>query len=104
VRKIRFFQPDGYFSIDFLEQQVTIARRVRSPQGGDPTVDIQPLEIDRGDALATQLDAFLRALGTRKVSEGAGQQALAALRTALRVVDAMPPLRIPDADDLRRGG
>ena len=104
VRKVRFFQPDGYFSIDFIEQSVVIARRVRSAPGGELSIDIQRLEIDREDALLSQLRSFADAIETRRVPAGAGQEALAALRTALRVVASMPPLVLPDGDDSPRRG
>lgn len=104
IRKVRFFQPDGYFSIDFIAQSVVIARRVRVPDTGERTIDIQTLEIDREDALLAQLRAFRHAVLTREVPAGAGADALAALRTALRVVAAMPPLALPDDDDPDRRG
>jgi predicted dehydrogenase len=104
VRKLRFFQPDGYFSIDFIEQSVVIARRVRAAESGEFSIDIQRLEIDREDALLSQLRCFADAIETRRVPAGAGEEALAALRTALRVVASMPPVVLPDDDDpLRRG-
>ena len=93
-----FFQPDGYFSIDFIAQSVVIARRVRDAGTGERRIDLQTLEIDRGDALLSQLRAFRSAIETRQVPAGAGEEALAALRTALRVVAAMPPLALPDED------
>jgi predicted dehydrogenase len=99
VRKVRFFQADGYFSIDFLAQSVVIARRARSPETGERRIDIQTLDIDREDALLAQLRSFVRAIQTREIPAGAAAEALAALRTALRVVDAMPPLALPDDDD-----
>jgi predicted dehydrogenase len=98
TRKVRFFQPDGYFSIDFIAQSVVIARRVRDPGTGERRIDLQTLEIDRGDALLLQLRSFRSAIETRQVPAGAGEEALAALRTALRVVAAMPPLALPDED------
>jgi len=104
TRKVRFFQPDGYFSIDFIAQSLVIARRVKHPETGERSIDIQTLEIDRGDALLTQLRAFCEAIRTREVPAGAGSEALAALRTALRVVAAMPPLVLPDEDDPPRRG
>ena len=90
MRKIRFFQPDGYFSIDFLEQSVVIARRV-ADEHGEKQIQIDRLEIDREDALTVQLRNFLAAVASRHVSAGAGDEALAALRTAFRVIEAMPP-------------
>jgi len=104
VRKVRFFQPDGYFSIDFIEQSVVIARRVRAAASGEFSIDIQRLEIDREDALLSQLRSFADAIETRRVPAGAGEEALAALRTALRVVASMPPLVLPDDDGTPRSG
>ena len=94
MRKLRFFQPDGYFSIDFLEQAVTLAERTPPDANGERRIAMRRLEIDRGDALAEQLGAFVGAVRVRRVAEGGGDDGLAALRTALRVVEAMPPLEL----------
>jgi hypothetical protein len=96
MRRIRFFQRDGYFSIDFLEQAVAIARRLESGPNGRREIERQRLEIEPGDALLSQLGSFVEAVRTRSVRAGAAQEGLSALRTALRVIDAMPPL-----DDLQ---
>jgi predicted dehydrogenase len=96
MRRIRFFQRDGYFSIDFLEQTVAIARRLESGPDGRREIDRQRLEIEPEDALRSQLGSFIEAVRTRTVRAGAAHDGLAALRTALRVIDAMPPL-----DDLQ---
>jgi predicted dehydrogenase len=92
MRKIRFFQPDAYFSIDFLEQSVVMARREPADAEGVRHVAFEKLPIDREDALETQLRAFQTAVRTRRIEGGAGDEGLSALRTALRVVEAMPPL------------
>lgn len=95
MRKIRFFQADGYFSIDFLAQSAVILRREASPDG-PPRIDVEPMRFDPADALDAQLRDFLEAVRTRRTNgEGAGA-ALRALETALRVVAALPPL-----DELR---
>ena len=91
MRKLRFFQADGYFSIDFLEQAVVIAQRERKPGGGEPEISVERVAIDRGDALAEQLQSFLRGIRARRVEAGNADQGLSALRTALRVNAAMPP-------------
>jgi predicted dehydrogenase len=89
MRKIRFFQPNGYFSIDFLEQSAVVFRRERAGEGAEPEIQIERPVVSRGDALLAQLRCFLEALRTRVQPDGA---ALGALRTALRVIDAMPSL------------
>jgi len=91
MRRIRFFQREGYFSIDFLEQAVLIARREESGPNGRPEIDLQQLKIDPEDALSSQLHSFIEAVRSRSVRAGAAHEGLAALRTALRVVDAMQP-------------
>jgi predicted dehydrogenase len=91
LRRLRFFQPDGYFSVDFLAQTAAVFRRVAGAEGEAPRIEMEELKIDRGDALASQLRAFFQAVRTRETPPGSGEQALAALRTALRVVAAMPP-------------
>ena len=97
MRKFRLFQRDAYFSIDFLAQKAMLFRRVPAPDG-TKKIEMQSLETDPEDALAAQLDVFVTAL-RRRSSEGlsgvTGAQAAAALRTALRVIDAMP-----ETDDL----
>jgi predicted dehydrogenase len=90
MRKLRFFQRDGYFSIDFLAQTAAVFRRILDPAGGAPRIEMEELKIDRNDALESELLAFLRAIRSREPPPGSGPEALAALRTALRVMEAIP--------------
>lgn len=92
MRRLRFFQPDGYFTIDFLAQTAAVFRR-RPGVGDEPKrIEMEELKIDRSDALESQLRAFFRSIRTRETPSGSGREALAALRTALRVVEAIPPV------------
>jgi predicted dehydrogenase len=96
MRKIRFFQSDGYFSIDFLDKSAVILRR-RIQSDGTPKIDVEPIRFDPADdALAAQLADFLEAVRERRVLDEGAAAALRALRTALRVVESMPAL-----DELR---
>ena len=90
MRKIRLFQRDGYFSIDLLSQSVTVFRRHGGEADDAPRIEMEELKIDPDDALVAQLRAFVDALATRTVSGVSGIDALGALGTALRVIDAMP--------------
>jgi predicted dehydrogenase len=91
VRKLRLFQPDGYFSIDFQSQSVTIGQRAAEDSSGQQRVRLERIAIDPADALTSQLRAFVQGVRDRRALAGAGDQGLAALRTALRIVAAMPP-------------
>ncbi len=91
VRKLRIFEPAGYFSVDFSAQEVAQYRLGRD--AGRPTIEAVPVAVDRAEPLVRQLEGFLRSVVTRRpprVDGGAGRQALA---TALRIRDAM--LRAP---------
>ena len=89
MRRVRFFQPDGCVSIDFLAQSASIFRRT-GEDGGKPLVESEELKLDPEDALLAQLRAFLDAVSLRSIAPASGNGALGALRTALRVVEAMP--------------
>ncbi len=92
MRKLRFFQRDGYFSIDFLAQSAMVIRRELSREGRIPDIRVEKLDVDRGDALLAQLREFTGAIRTRCKPTVDGEGGLGALRTALRVIDAMPPI------------
>jgi len=89
MRMIRFFQPDGYFSVDFLNHAGFVARRTTGAPGAPPQIVARRVAVAAGDALLAQLEAFVRAVrqrGRPRVDAGA---ALGALRTAVRVHDAI---------------
>lgn len=96
MRKLRLFQRDAYLSIDFLAQSVVVFRRIEQAGSDEPRIEMEKLEIDREDALLEELRAFVACVRARSAPSVSGEDALAALRTALRVIDSMPPL-----DDLK---
>jgi predicted dehydrogenase len=87
-RKLRFYQRDGCVSIDFLAQSATVFRRHTTPTGHAHIV-MDELEIESSDALLSQMRDFIRAVRTRQPPKVDGVGGLDALRTAVRVVDAM---------------
>jgi predicted dehydrogenase len=92
MRKLRFFQSEGYFSIDLLAQSAMVFRRELDAEGGAPNLQMEKLEVDPEDALLAQLRSFLQAVRSREKPAVDGDAGVGALRTALRVVDAMPTL------------
>ena len=91
MRKLRLFQSDAYFSIDFLASEAVMIRRGPLKEGSVPDIDVENLSINREDALEEELRSFVDAVESRSRPRVSGEDALRALRTALRVVDAMPP-------------
>ena len=88
LRKIRVFQPDAYFSIDFLDQRAAIFKRSdRVEDAGG--IQIEPLDLAPEDALAQELRAFVGAVRTGGRAPLAPEEAMRALRTALRITAAI---------------
>lgn len=85
MRMIRFFQPDGYFSADFLNQCGVVARGGEAEEGGVRSLVAHKLDVGRGDALLAQLGHFIESLETRQRPLVDGLDGVGALRTALRV-------------------
>jgi len=99
MRKLRFFQVDGYFSLDLLARAAVMFRRVQAEGEATPRIEMEKLDLDREDALRAQLRSFVDAVRGRTPPVVPADEALAALRTALRVVEAMPRI-----DDLPGAG
>jgi predicted dehydrogenase len=79
VRKLRFFQPDSYLSIDYAAQEVEGWRLVRR-NGGRPEIEGGPIPVARDEPLRLELADFVRAAreGTTPLVDGeAGRRALA---------------------------
>jgi predicted dehydrogenase len=88
VRKIRFFQPATYLSIDYAAQKVEVWRlekgpdRERSIQGGElPVVNEEPLRRELAD--------FVEAVSSRRVPLVTGEQGRRALALAEQIADKM---------------
>ena len=81
LRKLRVFQPHEYYSLDYAEQQVTMARLLPSPNAGMlPGIAAGSLEIEKREPLLAEIEAFVDAVttGTPPVVTGAqGRRALA---------------------------
>jgi len=80
-RKLRIFQPDAYFSIDFDQRQVRMARR-RAGSDGRTDITLEEVTVEEGDALRTEIDAFVRAVQARETPRVSGWDGLRALEMA----------------------
>jgi predicted dehydrogenase len=78
VRKIRFFQPDAYLSIDYAAQEVEGWRLVKQ-DGARPRIEGGPIPVQRDEPLRVELADFVRAVRERsapRVDGAAGRRAL----------------------------
>ncbi|HEY7317814.1 MAG TPA: Gfo/Idh/MocA family oxidoreductase [Candidatus Binatia bacterium] len=80
-RKIRFFQPDAYLSIDYDQHRAQIFHK---PPAGGGWMDIraETIEIKEADALADEIDSFLDCVRTRSLPLVSGAEGLRALEIA----------------------
>jgi len=104
VRKLRFFQPRQYVSLDFSRQDVLV---LTVEDGGDVSADFDPFNpatvagsafpgitpfkpaIEPQEPLRAELLSFLNAVRERSTPEVSLQQGREALAVALQIVDAI---------------
>ncbi len=87
-RKIRFFQPDAYISIDYDQKRAQIYQR---PGKGAGWKDIraETIEFKEGDALADEIDSFLDAVRSRGLPLVSGEEGLRALEIASMISERL---------------
>jgi predicted dehydrogenase len=88
VRKIRFFQPDAYLSIDYAAQEVEMYRLVHGT-APRPVIDGGKLDVPREEPLVRELTDFLEAVRTGRRPLVTGEDGRRALDLAQRITDRM---------------
>ncbi len=86
LRKIRIFQPDAYFSLDYANQEMMVYRRLIKPET-QPEITVEKITTEKEEPLKAELCSFVdvvRSEGTPKIS---GEDGRRALDVALRVVE-----------------
>ena len=101
IRRLRLFQPNGYFSLDLASGGGEFMRVRTGWQPGTGrelayVVERIVLEAPEADALALELQSFVHAVRGEREVVVSGEQGRAALELALRVADAVrtPPLAV----------
>ena len=84
IRKLRFFQPRQYVSIDYSSQEGAIFG-----VDEDNQITNQALEIEKGEPLVRQAQAFLESIACRNLPRVPGEAGRDALEVALRIVEEM---------------
>jgi len=88
VRKLRFFQPDMYISVDYAEQEVEAWRLVRK-DGERPAIEGGRLPVERQEPLALEMTDFVRAVRDRGRPLVSGEDGRRALAVAERINEQM---------------
>jgi predicted dehydrogenase len=88
VRKIRFFQPSAYLSIDYAAQRVELWRLVRA-DGAAPSIQGGDIEVVNEEPLKRELTDFVDAVRSVRAPAVTGEDGLRALALAQRITDKM---------------
>jgi predicted dehydrogenase len=89
VRKLRFFQPGEYISLDLARRDAQIFKLTSPPGSPLPQIAHEQLQGGEAEPLRSEIEAFLEAVATRRSVEPDGPSARAALAVALRAAAAI---------------
>ena len=88
VRKIRFFQPAAYLSIDYAAQKIELWRLVKG-EGPMPSIDGGEVPVVNEEPLKRELEDFVDAVVSRRPPLVTGEQGRRALALAQQITDKM---------------
>jgi predicted dehydrogenase len=88
VRKIRFFQPMAYVSIDYAAQKLEVFRLVKG-NGPVPAIEGGEVPVENEEPLKRELADFVAAIGARRPPMVTGEDGRRALALAQRIADRM---------------
>jgi predicted dehydrogenase len=88
VRKIRFFQPAAYLSIDYAAQKIEVWRLVKG-EGPMPSIDGGEVPVANEEPLKRELEDFVDAIVSRRPPLVTGEEGRRALALAQQITDKM---------------
>jgi len=88
VRKIRFFQPMAYLSIDYAAQKVELWRLVTA-KNGEPSIEGGDVDVTNEEPLKRELADFVDAIVSRRAPVVTGQEGRRALALAEAIAARM---------------
>jgi predicted dehydrogenase len=104
VRKIRFFQPSAYLSIDYAAQKVELYRLVTG--AGMPSIQGGEVPVTNEEPLARELADFVDAVVSKRAPLVTGEQGRRALAVAEAIADKITttPAHHEDTEKAQAGG
>jgi len=89
-RKIRFFQPDAYISVDYEARSIQLYRKTPPAPGANfPTISAEQIELGEGDPLADEVSAFVNAVRNRSKPAVSADDGLRVMELSERIKDVM---------------
>ncbi len=87
-RKIRFFQPDAYISVNYEARRIQIYRKGPPPAGtAFPIISAEQIDLGEADPLADEVASFIASVSDRSVPA-------VTARDGLRVIELIERIRI----------
>jgi len=93
-RKIRFFQPDAYISVDYEARRIQMYRKNPPPPGSQyPSISAEQIDLGEGDPLADEVKSFVDAVRARTAPAVTADDGLRVMELSDRIRTAMltPP-------------
>ena len=89
-RKIRFFQPDAYISVDYEARRIQVYRKTPPAPGATfPTISADQIDLDDGDPLMDEITAFVESVRTRGTPAVTADDGLRVMELSERIRIAM---------------
>jgi predicted dehydrogenase len=89
-RKLRIFQDDAYLSLDLQQKLLTVIRKQAVGEGeARLPVSIEEQSFEPGDALRTEIEAFLASCRGERAVVVSGEDGMRALQTAVSITAAV---------------
>jgi predicted dehydrogenase len=89
VRKVRFFQPDMYVSVDYQAQELEVWRLEHTAGADRPAIQGGKMPVQQAEPLARELDDFIGAIQERRAPLVTGLDGRRALELATKVAEAI---------------
>jgi predicted dehydrogenase len=88
LRKLRVFQPNEYYSLDYAEQQVAMCKLIPPKAVGSlPEIVAEGLSIEKREPLLAEIESFVTAVQSQSTPTVSGVEGRRALALALGVLD-----------------
>ena len=89
-RKIRFFQPDAYISVDYEARRIQIYRKSPPAPGSNfPTISAEQIDLAESDPLADEVNSFVEAVRTRATPAVSAEDGLRVMELTERIKEVM---------------
>ena len=89
-RKIRFFQPDAYISVDYEARSIQIFRKTPAARGAQfPTISAEQIDFGEGDPLADEVTAFVNSVRSRSPPAVTAEDGLRVMELTERIKEVM---------------